>query len=354
MVRAEKEDPNLITVFICFLRSGLRFTRTDTNNVGLAFIEELKRLNPEFKPTKVTQTERDQEYTVNAYPKEFEQLIMTLIEEYRKKHDLPYRLKKVMPKRGGFKKPYGDNRSFGSSRPGNYQGGSRPDGNRGGGNSGEANRGGSWQGGNRTEGGYQGGNRTGGGYQGGNRSGGGYQGGNRPGGGYQGGNRPDGERSGGGWQGGDRQGGGYQSGYRQGGGYSGGNRQGGTWPGGNRPDGERSGGGYQGGNRQGGGYQQGSGYQRRDYNDKGGYPPRTPRNDQSGGYGQNRGDNQGYLEGGYRPSTYGDQPNSEPKRVRENYFNKPVTPSPNSYQSPNENTENSEKPKRPRKDASES
>ncbi len=50
MVRAEKEDPNLITVFICFLRSGLRFTRTDTNNVGLAFIEELKRLNPEFKP----------------------------------------------------------------------------------------------------------------------------------------------------------------------------------------------------------------------------------------------------------------------------------------------------------------
>ncbi len=332
MVRAEKEDPNLITVFICFLRSGLRFTRTDTNNVGLAFIEELKRLNPEFKPTKVTQTERDQEYTVNAYPKEFEQLIMTLIEEYRKKHDLPYRLKKVMPKRGGFKKPYGDNRSFGGSRPGNYQGGNRPDGNRGGGNSGDGNRGGSWQGGNRSEGGYQGGNRTSGG----------YQGGSRPGGGYQGGTSPGDERSGGG----------YQGGYRQGGGYSGGNRPGGTWQGGNRPDGDRSGGGYQGGNRQ-GGYQQGVGYQRRD-NDRNGYPPRNTGNDQSGGYGQSRGDNQGYLEGGYRPRTYGDQPGSEPKRVRENYFNKSETPSGTSYRSTNENENSSEKPKRPRKDSSDS
>ncbi len=95
----EKEDPNLITVFICFLRSGLRFTRYDTNNVGLAFIEEIKKHNPNFKPVKVQQRERDQIYTVNAYPKEFEQLILSLIEEYRKKHKLEYRLKK--PRSGG-------------------------------------------------------------------------------------------------------------------------------------------------------------------------------------------------------------------------------------------------------------
>ncbi len=95
----EKENPNLITVFICFLRSGLRFTRYDTNNVGLAFIEEIKKHNPNFKPEKVQQRERDQIYTVNAYPKEFEQLIMSLIEEYRKKHKLEYRLKK--PRTGG-------------------------------------------------------------------------------------------------------------------------------------------------------------------------------------------------------------------------------------------------------------
>ena len=93
-MQVEKEDPNLITVFICFLRSGLRFTRYDTNNVGLAFIEEIKRHNPNFKPVKVQQRERDQFYTVNAYPKEFEQLILSLIEEYRKKHKLEYRLKK--------------------------------------------------------------------------------------------------------------------------------------------------------------------------------------------------------------------------------------------------------------------
>lgn len=111
----EKEDPNLITVFICFLRSGLRFTRYDTNNVGLAFIEEIKKHNPNFKPQKVQQRERDQIYTVNAYPKEFEQLILSLIEEYRKKHKLEYRLKKSRTGRGG----EGYNRA-GENRQGGY------------------------------------------------------------------------------------------------------------------------------------------------------------------------------------------------------------------------------------------
>ena len=111
----EKENPNLITVFICFLRSGLRFTRYDTNNVGLAFIEEIKKHNPNFKPVKVTQRERDQEYTVNAYPKEFEQLINSLIEEYRIKHKLEYRLKK--PRTGGGRG--GFNRG-GGNRTGGY------------------------------------------------------------------------------------------------------------------------------------------------------------------------------------------------------------------------------------------
>lgn len=112
-MQVEKENPNLITVFICFLRSGLRFTRYDTNNVGLAFIEEIKKHNPNFKPVKVQQRERDQIYTVNAYPKEFEQLILSLIEEYRKKHKLEYRLKK--PRSGGF------SRGGGSRQGGKFQ-----------------------------------------------------------------------------------------------------------------------------------------------------------------------------------------------------------------------------------------
>ena len=110
----EKENPNLITVFICFLRSGLRFTRYDTNNVGLAFIDEIKKHNPNFKPQKVQQKERDQIYTVNAYPKEFEPLIMSLIEEYRKQHKLEYRLRKP---RGG--KP-GGARGGGRRQGGGY------------------------------------------------------------------------------------------------------------------------------------------------------------------------------------------------------------------------------------------
>jgi len=124
----EKEDPNLITVFVCFLKSGLRFTRYDTNNVGLAFIEEIKKHNPNFKPVKVQQRERDKIYTVNAYPREFEQLIMSLIEEYRKKHNLEYRLKKSGqrgrggPNRGGGRQSgYNQRRD---QRGGGYQ--SRP------------------------------------------------------------------------------------------------------------------------------------------------------------------------------------------------------------------------------------
>ncbi|MCG8308191.1 MAG: hypothetical protein MI975_12420 [Cytophagales bacterium] len=111
----EKENPNLITVFICFLRSGLRFTRYDTNNVGLAFIEEIKKHNPNFKPLKVQQRERDQVYTVNAYPKEFESLIMSLIEEYRVKHKLEYRLKKPRGGKGGYNRS-GGNRPGGQNR----------------------------------------------------------------------------------------------------------------------------------------------------------------------------------------------------------------------------------------------
>jgi hypothetical protein len=121
-----KEDPNLITVFICFLRSGLRFTRYDTNNVGLDFIEEIKKHNPNFKPVKVQQRERHNIYTVNAYPKEFEQLIMSLIEEYRKKHNLEYRLKKPAGARGkpGFSKDQrGGYRPRGEMGAGNRYGG---------------------------------------------------------------------------------------------------------------------------------------------------------------------------------------------------------------------------------------
>ncbi len=113
----EKENPNLITVFICFLRSGLRFNRYDTNNIGLAFIEEIKKHNPNFKPVKVQQRERDQIYTVNAYPKEFEPLILSLIEEYRLKNKLEYRLKKP---RGGGRGGY--NRGGGSRQGGYNQG----------------------------------------------------------------------------------------------------------------------------------------------------------------------------------------------------------------------------------------
>ena len=127
-MQVEKEDPNLITVFICFLRSGLRFTRYDTNNVGLAFIEEIKKHNPNFKPQKVQQRERDQIYTVNAYPKEFEQLILSLIEEYRKKHKLEYRLKKSGGGRGrgGYSRA-GGNRQGGLNQTRDGSGGySRP------------------------------------------------------------------------------------------------------------------------------------------------------------------------------------------------------------------------------------
>lgn len=113
----EKEDPNLITVFICFLRSGLRFTRYDTNNVGLAFIEEIRKHNPNFKPVKVQQRERDQIYTVNAFPKEFEQLINSLIEEYRIKHKLEYRLKKP---RGGGRGGFNRGAGAGGGRQGGY------------------------------------------------------------------------------------------------------------------------------------------------------------------------------------------------------------------------------------------
>lgn len=115
ILKVEKEDPNLITVFICFLRSGLRFTRYDTNNVGLAFIEEIKKHNPDFKPVKVQQKERDQIYTVNAYPKEFEQLILSLIEEYRKKNKLEYRLKK--PRSGGNRGGFNRDSRSGGNRP---------------------------------------------------------------------------------------------------------------------------------------------------------------------------------------------------------------------------------------------
>ncbi len=113
----EKGNPNLITIYSCFVKSGLKFTRHDTNNIGLAFMGEIRKHNPNYKAIKIQQKERNQVFTVNAFPKEFEPLIMSLIEEYRVKNNLEYR-PKPSP---GQKRPF-------NQRKGGYQPHRRRDG----------------------------------------------------------------------------------------------------------------------------------------------------------------------------------------------------------------------------------
>lgn len=93
--KAGKEiKDQFITVFICFLKSGLRFNREDTNAVGQTLSQELRKQNPEFKPVKVQQREKKAVFTVNGYPRAFEPLIMACIQEYQKEKNLPKRLAK--------------------------------------------------------------------------------------------------------------------------------------------------------------------------------------------------------------------------------------------------------------------
>lgn len=130
----EKKEDNFTTVFICFLKSGLYFTRDDTNAVGLAFMDELKKHNPEFKPLKVEQREFTKTFTVNAFPKAFEPLIMACIEERKKSHNLQPRPKKTFQgrpqNRGG--QGYGQRRSGydQNRRPGGSEGNRYPQGGR--------------------------------------------------------------------------------------------------------------------------------------------------------------------------------------------------------------------------------
>lgn len=286
----EKENPDLITVFVCFLRSGLRFTRYDTNNVGLAFIDEIKKHNPNFKPTKVQQRERDKIYVVNAYPKEFEQLIMSLIEEYRKKNNLEYRLKKS----GGPRGRGGFNRG-GGGRPGGYN----------------QNR-----------------DQRGGGYgQNRDQRGGGYGQRRDQGGGY---NQNRDQRGGYGQNRDQRSGGGYGQRRDQGsGGYGGGQYRDQRGGGGNYNQPRRD--------------NQGGYGQRRDGDRDGSYRPRRNYDDQKGGgYNSGRGygnDNRGQSEGGYRPRRTPDQ----------NYTRERFTPN----SPPNSGENEGDKTKKPRKDSEE-
>lgn len=100
-----EKDQNLTTIFICFLKAGFRFTRNDTNIVGLRFAEELRKNNPDFKPVKIEQREFTNQFIVNGYPKVFEPVILDLVLEYGKEHHLTYRNKKSGRPggRGGFR-----------------------------------------------------------------------------------------------------------------------------------------------------------------------------------------------------------------------------------------------------------
>lgn len=100
-----EKDQNLTTIFICFLKAGFRFTRNDTNIVGLRFAEELRKNNPDFKPTKIDQREFTNNFVVNGYPKAFEPVILDLVQEYGKEHHLTFRNKKSGRSggRGGFR-----------------------------------------------------------------------------------------------------------------------------------------------------------------------------------------------------------------------------------------------------------
>jgi hypothetical protein len=83
------DNPNLTTVFRCFLKAGVKFSRTDTNAVGQSFMQELRKLNPDYQPVKVEQREFNKQFVVNAFPTEFEPLLVSIIEEYKKEHNLP-------------------------------------------------------------------------------------------------------------------------------------------------------------------------------------------------------------------------------------------------------------------------
>jgi hypothetical protein len=110
-----EKDQDLTTIFICFLKAGFRFTRNDTNIVGLRFAEELRKDNPDFKPVKIEQREFTKHFIVNGYPRAFEPVILDLVLEYGKKHKLEYRAKKSgqSGRRGGFRG--GQNRQRGQS-----------------------------------------------------------------------------------------------------------------------------------------------------------------------------------------------------------------------------------------------
>jgi hypothetical protein len=79
-------------------------------------MDEMRKHNPDFKPKKVQQREFKNTFTVNAFPKEFEPLIMTAIEERRKSHNLQPRPKK----RPGFNKFKGGQRQGYQSRDNRY------------------------------------------------------------------------------------------------------------------------------------------------------------------------------------------------------------------------------------------
>ncbi len=113
---AEK-DQDLTTIFICFLKAGFRFTRNDTNIVGLRFAEELRKNNPDFKPVKIEQREFKNHFIVNGYPKAFEPVIMELVMEYGKEHHLPYRMKKNRRPGGGFQRKPGSGRGYSANSP---------------------------------------------------------------------------------------------------------------------------------------------------------------------------------------------------------------------------------------------
>jgi hypothetical protein len=120
----KKDQDQLITVFVCFLKSGLRFNREDTNAVGQTLSQELKKQNPDFKPAKVQQREKKAFFTVNGYPRAFEPLIMACIQEYQKERQLPKRLPKKGFRSGGGQRP---RRDFnGPPRTPRAEGGYRP------------------------------------------------------------------------------------------------------------------------------------------------------------------------------------------------------------------------------------
>ena len=128
------ENQNLTTVFKCFLRAGLEFTREDTNAVGQTFMGELRKLNPNFKPTKIEQREFTKYFTVNAFPVEFESLIMSCVEEHRKANNLQPRQRNAkygqQRKFQGGGNPQRRNYQSGTNRNANHSPGYKPYGNK--------------------------------------------------------------------------------------------------------------------------------------------------------------------------------------------------------------------------------